>query len=154
PITFGPESILFVADNASATIYAIDTRAANDATLLTEPLAVDQIDARLAAFLGCSRDDVHIRDMAVRPDSQQVYLSVMRGSGQAAIPLVISVSPSGELAEVALQDVPFSRVTIADAPAIDDERRDAHLADDTEEAEDLDVRGIHLRVAREPLRSV
>jgi len=154
PIVFGPESILFVADNASATIFAIDLGAASVASLDVEPATVEKLDARLAAYMGCLREDVNIRDMAVRPGSQQVYLSVMRGTGNAAMPLVISVSPSGELAEVPLHDVRFSKFTIDDAPAIEDERRDVRLADDSEDAEELDIRGIHLRVARDPLRSV
>jgi hypothetical protein len=93
--------------------------------------------------------------MAVPPGSQVVYLSVMRGSGSSAVPLLLTVSPGGAIAEVALQDVAFSQVTISDAPRLDDERRDARLADDSEaEAEDFEVRGIHLRIARESLRTV
>jgi hypothetical protein len=153
PIAFGPQSILFVADNSSATIFAIDVASSSE-TVNAEPAAIDNIDARLAAYLGCSREDVHIRDMAVRPDSQQVYLSVMRGGGVSAVPLILTVSPGGAIAEVPLQDTSYSRVSLADAPTIDDQRRDARLADDVEEADELDIHGVHLRVAREPLRSV
>ena len=105
PIAFGPESILFVADNVSATIFAIDVARSSDASVNAELAPIDNIDGRLAAYLGCSREDVHIRDMAVRPDSQQVFLSVMRGSGSSAVPLILTVSPRGAIAEVPLQDV-------------------------------------------------
>jgi hypothetical protein len=154
PITFGPDAILFVADNASATICAIDVEPWSDTDVETQPVAIDALDARLAAYLGCSREDVHIRDMAVRRGSHQVYLSVMRGTGNSAVPLVLTISAGGAIGDVPLQDVRFSRIAIDDAPAADDERRDVRLAEDREDAEDLDVRGIHLRVAREPLRSV
>jgi hypothetical protein len=154
PIAFGPESILFVADNVSATIFAIDVAPSSDTSVNPDLAPIDNIDARLGAYLGCSREDVHIRDMAVRPDSQQVYLSVMRGSGSSGVPLIVAVGPGGALAEVSLQGASFSSCTLADAPAVDDERRDGRLADDSEEAEELDIHGIHLRIAREPLRSV
>lgn len=153
-IAFGPESILFVADNVSATIFAIDLGPLTDATPYAEPVAVEQLDARLAAFLGCSPEDVQIRDMAVRPGTASVYLSVMRGSGNSALPLLLTVSPDGTIAEVPLRNVPFSKVTLQDAPADDDARRDVRLADDGEAAEEMEVRGIHLRIAREPLRVV
>ena len=154
PLAFGPETILFVADNAGATIFAIDVGPPGDASADGEPAAIEHIDARLGAYLGCSRDDVHIRDMVVRPGSNTVYLSVMRGSGSSAIPLVLTVSPSGAIAEVPLQDALFSKMVIDDAPAADDVRLDVRLAEDNEAAEDLDVHGVHLRIAREPLRSV
>jgi hypothetical protein len=154
PIAFGPGNTLFVADNASATIFAIDLGPSSDAASDAEPTAIEHIDARLAAYLGCARDDVHIRDMAVRPGSQMTYLSVMRGSGNSAVPLVLTVSPTGEIAEVSLEDRSFSKIAIDDAPAADDARQDVRLADDNETAEDLEVRGLHLRIAREPLRAV
>src|SRR5438045_9490951 len=58
PITFGPDAILFVADNASATIYAIDLAPWSEPSTSTEPVAIEHLDARLAAYLGCSREDV------------------------------------------------------------------------------------------------
>src|ERR1700730_7540908 len=84
PITFGPDGILFIADNASATIFAIDVDASSDASFAAEPVEIANLDGRLAAYLGCPREDVHIRDLAVRPGGQQIYLSVLRGSGSSA----------------------------------------------------------------------
>jgi hypothetical protein len=154
PIAFGPDNTLFVADNASATIYAIDLGPSTDVASHPEPTAIENIDARLAAYMGCAREDVHIRDMAVRPGSVLTYLSVMRGAGKSALPLILTVTPTGEIADVTLENRSFSRVAIHDAPAPDDARQDIRLAERDEPAEDLDVRGIHLRIAREPLRSV
>src|SRR5271155_5702731 len=95
-ITFGPGGILFVADNPSATIFAIDV--ADDAVASeSDTIEVEKLDSRLAAFLGCGRDDVRIRDMAVHPTSGNVYLSVMRGSGVAGVPLLIRVRADGAL---------------------------------------------------------
>ena len=120
-LAFGPEGILFVADNVGATIFAIGV---GDADEVSEPRAlnVDTLDTRLAAYLGCSRDEVFIRDMAVHPSSQEVYLSVMRGSGAAAVPVLITVGTDGALSDVPLESVPFSHTGIGNAPTEDDER--------------------------------
>ena len=120
-LAFGPEGVLFVADNLGATIFAIDV---GDADEVSEPhpLDVDKVDTRLAAYLGCSREEVFIRDMAVHPSSQEVYLSVMRGAGAAAVPVLIKVGTDGLLSEVPLENVPFSQMPIKNAPAEDDQR--------------------------------
>ena len=121
PLAFGPEGILFVGDNVGAAIFAIDV---GDGDTAHEELSinVDKLDTSLAAFLGCSRDDVSIRDMTVHPSSQNVYLSVRRGSGEATVPVLIKVGSDGTLSEVPLEDVPFSQTLIEDAPAEDDPR--------------------------------
>src|SRR5919202_3360556 len=116
PIAFGPESILFVADNRSATIFAIDVEPWNEASVQVEPVAIEHLDAHLAAYLGCLREDVHIRDLAVRPTSQQMYLSVMRGSGDSAVPLLLTLASGGEISEILLQDVRFACSSLEDAP--------------------------------------
>ena len=152
PLAFGPEGILFVADNAGATIFAIAIGDA-DVTREPRPLDIDKIDTRLAAYLGCSREDVFIRDMAAHPSSQNVYLSVMRGSGTAGIPLLIKIGADGALSEVRLEDVPFARTAIENAPADDDERLDTRLSQDQREGELRERDGVRYRVARDKLRT-
>ena len=154
PIAFGPEGILFVADNVGATIFAIDAGEAGAAGE-PHPVDVDNLDTRLAAYLGCSRQDVSIRDMAVGPVSQDVYLSVMRGSGAAAVPVLIKVGPDGTLSEVPLRDVAFSQTAIENAPAEDDERKDVRVVQGDSEGEEMQMRdGGKLRLVRESLRTV
>jgi hypothetical protein len=150
PITFGPDGILFIADNVSARVFALDVA---DRGEPAGHVDVEQLDSRLAAYLGCPREDVFGRDMAIHPGSQRVYLSLMRGSGDAAVPVIIRVGDDGSLAEVPLQDVPFFSVSIADAPAEDDDRQDVMLAAPGETPdEELEVRGNRLRLRRRPLR--
>lgn len=150
-LAFGPEGILFVADNVGATIFAIDV---GDSHAASEPrlIDVDKLDTRLAAYLGCSRDDVFIRDMAVHPSSQNVYLSVMRGSGADAVPVLIKVGMDGALSEVPLEDVAFSQTVIENAPAQKDERTDARVVQGNREGEW--VPEWSLRIARDRLRTV
>ena len=59
-----PRGILFVADSANATIYAIDLRD-TEAPSRSQPVEVDNLDVRLAAYMACTRDDILIRDMSV-----------------------------------------------------------------------------------------
>ena len=66
PLAFGPGGVLFIADNVGASIFAVD---AGDGGGETEAVNLDNFDASLASYLGCSRDDVAIRDMAVHPAS-------------------------------------------------------------------------------------
>jgi hypothetical protein len=153
PMAFGPEGILFVADNVGAAIFAIDV-GDDDAVSETGPVDVDHLDTRLAAYLGCTRADVGIRDMAVHPSSHRVYLSVMRGSGLAAIPLIVRVGADGALSDVPLVDVAFSGVDVDDAPGEDDERQDVRvLPGDADEGEELQVGDVRLRIARHRLRT-
>lgn len=155
PLTFGPDGILFVADNVRATIFAIDVGDAETANE-TRAIDVEKLDTRLAAYLGCSREDVSIRDMAVHPSSEKVYLSVMRGSGADAIPLLIKLGADGALAEVALEEVPFAQTAVPNAPSQDDERTDGRvLRSDDREGEDRQMpSGNTLRIARDRLRAV
>lgn len=154
PLTFGPDGILFVADNVGATIFAVDIGDADRASE-SRPINVDNLDTRLAAYLGCSREDVFIRDMAVHPSSENVYLSVMRGSGDAAIPLLIKVAADGALSEVPLQGLPFSQTAIPNAPTQGDEREDSRVVRGDREGEEKEMRsGARLRIARDRLRNV
>src|SRR5579862_6132101 len=153
-ITFGPDGILFVADNVSAKVFAIDVADSGTAAQ-THQVNVENLDTRLAAYLGCSREDVHIHDLAVHPDSEIVYLSVMRGSGASAMPLLIKVSADGSLADVSLESVHFSEVAISNAPAENDQREVSQVVSPSStEGEEREMPNGHkLRIARLPLRT-
>ena len=152
PIAFGPDDVLFVADNAGANIFAIDIADDGDAGSV-DAFDLDDVDTKLASHLGCSVDDVIFRDLAVHPRTHNVYLSVMRGRGNAAIPLIVKIDHrSGATSTVALEQVPFSQVAITNAPSDDDERTDTQFADPPE-GEEVEIRGHTLRFARPPVRT-
>jgi hypothetical protein len=153
PIAFGPESILFVADSVAATIFAV---ALGDGAATSAPgrLDVEKLDERLAAYLGCSTDDVDIRGMAVDPATHRAYLSVLRGGGDGAVPLIIRVDEEA-VAEVSLDGVLFAQASIQDAPPADDQRLDIRVLRDNEPGGEIyDARGTMLRLVRESLRMV
>jgi hypothetical protein len=150
PIAFGPDGILFIADNAAAAIFALDP--GDDG----EPVAVggvENLDARLASYLGCSTADVSVRDMAVHPLSQAVYLSVMRGAGDAGIPVIIRVGDGGALEAVELEGVAFARTSIPDAPADGDAEHVRFVNPGETPDQELEHAGVRIRLRRQPLRT-
>ena len=120
-LAFGTEGILFVGDNVGAAIFAIDV-ADPDVGTGPQEVNLENFDASLAAYLGCSREDVSIIDMAVHPKSDNLYFSVMRGSGDAAVPVIIKVNGSGVISDVSLENVAYSQTIIKDAADEDDPR--------------------------------
>jgi len=121
PLAFGPEGVLFVGDNVGASIFALDV---GDSPAGGQPKALDleDLDTSLASYMGCSREDVQIRDMAVHPLSRNVFLSVMRGSGDAAVPVLVRIDQEGGISDVALDNIGFSKTDIEDAADEDDPR--------------------------------
>jgi hypothetical protein len=152
PIAFGPAGILFLADNVAATVFAVDV-ADPDTAGRSEPFDLEDVDARVGSFLGCEPGDVVIKDMAVHPLSHNVYLSVQRGHGEAALPVLVRISRlDGSITDVALDDVPFAAAPLGDAPAADDERVDITLPLGNE-GEELQVGERKIRILRQPIRT-
>jgi hypothetical protein len=152
PITFGPAGILFLADNVAAKVFAVDV-ADPGPVGGSEPFDLEDVDARVGSFLGCEPGDVAIKDMAVHPLTHSVYLSVQRGHGEAAQPVLVRIGRlEGAVADVPLEDVPLAEVAIGDAPAEDDERLDITLPLG-EEGEELQVGERKIRILRQPIRT-
>jgi hypothetical protein len=129
PIAFGPDDVLFVADNRSATVYAIDVADDGEAGP-ADTFDLDDLDSKLCGFLGCSLEDLVLRDMAVHPRTHNIYFSIMRGRGSAGVPLILKLDHrDATLSEVSLENVRFSQVSIENAPAEDDQRTDFSLVE-------------------------
>jgi hypothetical protein len=114
-LTFGPEGILFIADAKSAAIVAISTGDVTPASA-TKMLKVEGINQKIAALLGTTADQILIDDLAVNPKSRLTYLSVSRGRGPEAVPVLIRVKADGQPEVVSLEKVKFSRAELPDAP--------------------------------------
>ena len=121
PLAFGPEGILFIGDNVGAAIFAVDVGDSGGGSP-PEAVSLDNFDTSLASYLGCSRDDVAILDMAVHPTSGNLYFSVMRAAGTPAVPVIIKVSEGGAISDVSLENVAFAQTVIEDAADEDDPR--------------------------------
>lgn len=116
PATFAPQGILLVGDTQGATIFAIAT---GDTAIAApkKPLAVEQLDEKIAALLGTTTGEILIHDMAVNPETGNTFLTVSRGRGPDARPVIVKVDSAGSLGELVLKDILFSKAAIPNAPA-------------------------------------
>lgn len=153
PIAFGPPGILFVADNANASIFAIEVDDSGDASQ-EHSVKVDKLDTLIASHLGCPRSEVFIRGMAVSPSSQQTYLSVMRGSGDEGSSAILRIGVAGTISEVSLDNVRFSKETISDAADSSDERKEVRLLRGEREGEDVYFGQNKYRVVYDKYRTI
>ncbi len=122
PINFGPEGLLFIADPKASTIYAVDSQDRSPAP--AERTDVQGLDSKIASLLGISRQEVLVNDFALYPISGNAYLSVSRGRGPDAQPVLMRVTTSGELSVVELDDVAHSKASLWAAPDKDRRGRD------------------------------
>jgi hypothetical protein len=113
PINFGPDGVLFVGDPTGAAIFAIDTGDRGPAA--TGAVKMDNVDAKIASLLGIDKAQLLIRDVAVNPASGNVYLSVSRGTGPGAAPVLLRLDRKGKMEEVSLKDVKFAKAAIPNA---------------------------------------
>jgi len=114
-LAFGPNGILFVGDSVGGSIVALDT---NDQTAPTSTAKTDVqgIDAKIAALVGVTPDQIMINDVKVNPLSKNVYLSASRGRGPDAVPLIVRVDTSGNVSTLPLDNVKHAAVSLDDAP--------------------------------------
>jgi hypothetical protein len=152
-ITFGPDDVLFVADTSRAAILAIDVADPSPDAGPLDAFELDDLGQHLAAFLGCADDDVVVRDLAVHPRTGNIFLSVMRGRGDEAAPVVVRIDrATGTFDEVRLTDVAYAETIITSAPSPDDERTDVQLGA-APDAQTLEFNGITIHLTRPPVRS-
>lgn len=116
PLAFGPNGLLFVGDAQGGAIFAIDT-ADTTADSAGGAIKVEGIDAKVAALLGTEARDMAINDMAVNPASGKVYLSISRGRGPTATPVIARVDRAGKIEVVSMEGVPFAKAALSDLPA-------------------------------------
>jgi hypothetical protein len=120
-MAFGPEGILFVGDPLGAAVFAIgtgDAKAAGD----NGALKMDGVDGKIAAMLGTTPSELRVADLAVNPATGNAYVGVMRGRGPDAMPVIVRIDRGGKLGALALENVPFSKTTLAN-PAEGDRNR-------------------------------
>ena len=116
PLTFGPDGILFVGDSLGGAIVALDT---GDRTVSRSAAKIDiqGIDAKIAALVGVTPDQIMINDVAVNPLSKNAYVSASRGRGPDALPLILRVDGTGKITLLSLDNVGHATVSLTDAPA-------------------------------------
>lgn len=113
---FAPEGILLVGDARGAAVFAIDTKDNEPASASAAAIDVGGINAKVAALLGTEASKVLINDVAVSPVSGKAYLSVSRGRGPDASPVIVRVDGKGKVEEVSLQDIRFDKADLPNPP--------------------------------------
>jgi hypothetical protein len=123
PITFAPQNILLVGDTKGATIFAIATGDTASGSP-SQPVNIEKIDEKIAGMLGTTSKDILINHMAVNPATGSTFLSVSRGKGPDATPVIIRVDSNGKLSELALKDVMFSKAELPNPTQSEKVRQD------------------------------
>ena len=115
PLAFGPDGVLFIGDAQQGAIYAVAT---GDTSGDASKVKIDilGIDQQIAAMLGTKAEDILINDVAVNPASGNVYLSVSRGKGAGAAPVLIKAGSDGKLSEVKLTETKFAKAVFSNTP--------------------------------------
>ena len=114
-LEFGPDGVLFVGDNVGGAIYAFNVGKGKPPEK-AGPVDVENIDTVVANALGVEKSSVVINDMAVHPTTREVYLSVTRGVGEAALPAIVKVNAAGRVHNVRLADLESTRQVLHDVP--------------------------------------
>jgi hypothetical protein len=76
---------------------------------------IDKLDEKIAALLGTKADQISINDLAIDPTTSAAYLSVSRGLGADATPVLVKVV-GNNLSIVDLAKLKSTHVSLSDAP--------------------------------------
>lgn len=114
-LAFGPEGVLFAADAQEVSITALH---------LGEQMAggvpgtqdVPAIDSKVAGLLGIDAGNLLITDMVVDPRTRNTWLSVMRGLGADAVPVLLRVDGAGEIEVISFDEVRYTRIGVPNPP--------------------------------------
>jgi hypothetical protein len=116
PLAFGPKGVLFIGDPKGAAIYAVETNDTAAVSGAKPSVNIDGINEKIASLLGTKADQIRIQDVAVNPASGKVYISVSRGLGPAAQPVLVRVEANGKIDEFSLDNVTFSKAALPNPP--------------------------------------
>jgi hypothetical protein len=126
PLTFAPDGTLFAADTKAAAIYAFDLGAQAGGGK-AGAADVTSIDQKIAALLGTDAASIAVTDLAIHPKTHNAYIAVMRGTGGDARPALLRVDGDGRIEPVAIDTLKYTQVTLPNAPASADGRRNPRV---------------------------
>ena len=115
PLTFAPDGLLFAGDTQSASIFALELGSLAQGGA-PGAKAIAGVDQQIAALLGTDVREVTVTDLAVHPKTKNAYISVMRGQGANASPVLLRVDGAGKIEVLAFDKVKYSKVDLPNAP--------------------------------------
>ncbi len=107
-LAFGPDDVLFIGDTSSAAVFAVATGDKGDGSTSADIL-IDDITSAVSDVCGA---EATINDLAVNPRTGTVFLSVTAGEE----PAICQVDGDGRISRLNLQEIPFARAGLPDAP--------------------------------------
>ena len=124
PLTFGDDAVLFAADVQAAAIYAVDLGAAATSGVAGTK-AITAVDQQIAALLGTDVREIAVTDLAVHPKTRNAFISVMRGQGVNAKPVLLRADGAGKLTIVDFSALKATKVALPNPPSANAEGRAA-----------------------------
>ncbi len=115
PLAFAPGGVLVAADPKGASLVSFKT--GDSAASGGGALQIKGVNSKIASLLGTSADAVRIVDLAVNPESHHAYLSVARGRGADAKPVIVKADGDGDLSVVNLDPARVQTVKLPNPPA-------------------------------------
>ena len=106
---------LFIGDSLAGAVVAVDTGDTR-ALAASDEISLAGIDRKVAALLGLDSDQILINDVKVNPISKNVYLSVSRGRGLDAAPVILRTDAAGKMTELSLDNIPHSTARLPNPP--------------------------------------
>lgn len=114
-MAFGPGGILFIGDSVGGAVFAIDT-GDTVAAAGSPAIQIREFDRQVAGMLGIEPSQLVINDIKVNPVSKIIYISVSRGRGLDALPVILRADPSGRLTELSLDHIPYASALLPNPP--------------------------------------
>ena len=120
-MTFGPDGTLFVADSRAGRLHAVAVADSGTSSFPAEQYIAPDLDVKVAAALGTTRDRVRFRDMAVHPRTRNVYFTVARaGDGETdGAAAIVRVRGRDAVEVVDLSQIRHSSIAVPAAPSRD-----------------------------------
>ena len=126
-LAFAPNGVLLIGDSAGGQVMAVET--GDTAKGGSGKVEITDLTGKIAAMLGTTADQVAVNDVAVNPISGSVYMSVTRGLGADAKPVVLKADRAGAISEVKIDTLKRTAVSLSDAPAADAKGRADAITD-------------------------
>jgi hypothetical protein len=115
PIAFNADGILFIGDTMAASVVAVETQKTKTDTSKIQYTVSEPLE-KIAAALGTTPGQIRIIDIAAHPSNGTIYLSVIRGQGAKATPIILQVDSSGKFSEFSLKNVKHDIAPLPNPP--------------------------------------
>lgn len=115
PLAFAPDGILLMGDSASAAVFALDTGDRDLKAAPADGTEFGRMAEKIGAMLGTPSDQILVYDTAVNPLSHNIYLSISRGRGPDALPVILKMTPEGSLSELSFDRIRYATSSIPNA---------------------------------------